>query len=294
MLALFLSWSTNKSMRTIPLWAIVQLLAFVFVPSLCSGAENWESELPRATEARRIVLNRCHAYAKEVVHETREGVSSVLLQVEGTHAFQDIFLDTDMGGFTLAKPWAWPLGPLAVEADSAMFGDKKYNVSQLPIVQFNRDAKPVFREEARSNIALIYRRESTPDEESHGVYGRTVSVLDRTTQKVLGERTEFFWLSPPGFRYGNRQRNAVCPSLATHQKSPSYFIWKVIIPSLAKCVQEHSDADSKSNSAMFTIIGEPHTAWVARASPHIQDKRDSSAKMSRCYREVAAALPPPP
>lgn len=251
----------------------------------------WETELPRNPEVRNIVENRCSNDAKEAIYETAEGVSSVYFNVEGERAFEDIYIETDSsGGLGYSKFWH-RLSPLAVEADARRFGDPNRNSQGLPIMMVKNFENPVYRKEQSSTLTVLFKRETRPDEEEKGVYGRTISVIDRRSNKILGERTEFFWMSPPNFRTGIRQRFAICPTVGFKQITPSYFVRKVINPRTFPCFRELSED--------YAQLEEDSRREVNRISPesiqkYLRLEKAILEKNHICYTASKAALPPLP
>jgi len=186
----------------------------------------WETALPRDPELKSLIEKRCSENAKEEVFASVQGAPPVFLEIQGSHAFQDIYLSTTLSGLGYTKLWyrIWP----NVEADAQLFGDPKSNTGNLPVVLFRNYGQPIYQSERSAKIILTFKRESTDDEERVGLYGRTVLVYDSRSDKLLGRRTEFFWLSPPGFRNGVRQELAICPMLKKGENSPYSFIGSIL------------------------------------------------------------------
>lgn len=255
----------------------------------------WETALPGDVDARAIVESHCRRDAKESIYATVEGVSSVFLEVEKGHAFESIYIETDSSGGIGYSPLWFHLGELAIEADASIFGDPKLNHDNLPIVLFTK-ASPVYRKKRQSKIVVAFRHATTPDEESKGVYGRTISIINGETKQLLGERTEFFWMSPPGFRNGIRQQFAICPMVGRRQKTPSYFIRKVINPSLLPCFRELSeghiklDRDRRIDWKPRLPGPEDHAYW----EKYRKQEDDLMRKHQACYEASKGKLPPRP
>ena len=213
-------------------------LAFVgvlIIDNPCFAGEPWEISLPRDPAAREIIERRCKTDAKEVVYSTVEGVSSIFITIESDYAFEDTFIYTSSSGLSASKFWNGFYGPYTIETDGLRFFDSRENPDKLPVASITRDGKRIFQESRQSFITVSYQRESTDEEQLSGVYGRKITIKDEKNKIILGQRTEFFWLSPPGFKNGVRHEKAICPYIQPMAKSPAYFVKQVVNPVSDPC-----------------------------------------------------------
>ena len=140
------------------------------VGAASAAAEPWEMALPRNPVAKKIIEHRCSSDAKEIIHSTVEGISVIRLNVEGDHAFQDIFISSESSGISYSKPWMWRYNPVAVEVDQSRFPDSQ-NKLKLPVGRYLPGLKKEFRDNFTARISVAYSRVTTDEEEREGVYG---------------------------------------------------------------------------------------------------------------------------
>lgn len=252
------------------------------------AVEAWERALPGDPAVRQMLERRCRNDAVERIYETLENISLVRLEVQGTGAFEDVFISSDVRGIAYSKPWMWRFAPVAMEVDAQRF-PQPLNRQSLPVARLRMHRPDEFRSNFTARIALVYERVTTDDEEKQGVYGRRIRVVEHATGKVYGERTEFFWLSPPGFQRGRLLEGALCPSLGVAQTTPSYFFNRVVNPKTVTCAEDFS----RRHAELDPLPWPPPSDLPAREKRGRQGLELAEA-MGKCILASFDKLPPLP
>lgn len=197
-----------------------------------------------AINVRAWFDERCQTLAGEQINETIDGVTTLLWRTENGGGLPHAYLMVGAGGVSFSLPhWQFlQLGLHDIEFDAhepslSSFG-KVDNPANHAFGRFSAHTWNVtFHSVTNSDIHVIFKGISTPEEEKQGLFGRTIYVKNVKTGKILGERTEFFRISR-----GFRPEGSLCPSISRHYESPSSFISKVINPNLYTCRVKYEKA----------------------------------------------------